>query len=132
LAGLSTYFPVQFLRDRVCMSLHLYKRHFTTDNFINKKRNKDFCVLHFSQNISSHLLMSLWSVDDYNPQSHKYVCIKITNQTLNLILTLILTKNPTGKQQAILLVKLSTKYRYMPYVSRWIHTRHVVAPSVLL
>jgi len=26
----------------------------------------------------------------------------------------------------------STKYSHMSYVSRWIHTRHVVAPSVRL
>jgi len=68
--------------------------------------------------------------DTLNLKSHKYLCITTYQPKTESNPNTNPNPNPTTGQHAI--VMHSTKYSHMSYVSREIHMRHVVAPSVRL
>ena len=79
---------------------------------------------------SSSRCVSVPVRDNYNPTSHKYVCITTYQSDTKSNPNPNPNANPTTKQHAIVYIQLN--YSHMSYLSRQIHTRHVVAPSVRL
>jgi len=67
--------------------------------------------------------------DNYNLKSHKYVCITTYQPDTKANPNPNPNPNPTTKQHAIVNIELNI---ITSYVSREIHTRHVVAPFVRL
>ena len=67
--------------------------------------------------------------DNYNLKSHKYACITTYQTDTKSNPNRNPNPNPTTKQHAIVNIRPNNS-PHMSYVSREIHTKPVVAPSV--